>query len=149
VTEERPAAEAGRAGPLVVVAALAERGLPEGDRAVFLARRAPSERHGGLWELPGGKVEPGETPEEALLRELGEELGLAARILGAPQRYEAAVEGRSILFLVYPVDLGGEPAFLAAHDTWVYAPPDRLADFRLAPLDGPALAAWAAGVETR
>lgn len=129
---------------LTVVAALAERDLGGGGKAVFLARRAASSRDGSLWELPGGKVEPGETPEAALLREIREELGLAATIVGPPSRYEAVVEGRPILFIVYPVILGGEPAMLAAHDAWMYASAERIADFSLAPLDGPALEAWTA-----
>lgn len=137
---------AAEVAPLTVVAALAERPFSCGGRAVFLARRSASGRHGGLWELPGGKVEPGEEPGPALLRELREELGLAARILAGPERYNAVVEGRPILFLVFRVDLYGEPAFLAAHDAWAYVPADRVVEYRLAPLDGPALAAWAAKV---
>lgn len=50
------------------------------DGRLLAARRsAPPELAGG-WELPGGKTEPGEAPEDALLRELGEELGVLARI---------------------------------------------------------------------
>ena len=57
---------------LVVAAALVG---PDG--MVLLHRRAFGAVHGGLWEFPGGKVNPGESPESALARELAEELGIA------------------------------------------------------------------------
>lgn len=47
---------------------------PEG--AVLIQRRPRGKQHAGLWEFPGGKLEPGETPEAALVRELQEELGI-------------------------------------------------------------------------
>lgn len=59
--------------PQVLVAAAA---LVDGDGRVLLAQRPPGKSLAGLWEFPGGKVEPGETPERALIRELSEELGL-------------------------------------------------------------------------
>jgi len=50
------------------------------DGRFLLARRAPGSHLGGLWEFPGGAVEPGEAPAQALRRELLEELGVEARI---------------------------------------------------------------------
>jgi len=58
---------------LLLVSAVA---LVDADGRVLLARRPPGKPMAGLWEFPGGKVEPGETPEAALIRELQEELGI-------------------------------------------------------------------------
>ena len=59
--------------PMVLVAAVA---LVDRDGRVLLARRPEGKSMAGLWEFPGGKIEPGETPETALIRELHEELGI-------------------------------------------------------------------------
>ena len=48
--------------------------------ALLVARRSAPEHLAGLWEFPGGKVEPGEEPEAALVRELAEELGIGVRL---------------------------------------------------------------------
>ncbi|MGE4482529.1 8-oxo-dGTP diphosphatase MutT [Acidocella sp.] len=66
-----PAAERASSTLLVVAAALID-----GQGRVLLARRPEGKKMAGLWEFPGGKLEPGETPEAALARELREELGL-------------------------------------------------------------------------
>jgi len=58
---------------VVLVSAVA---LVDGEGRVLLAQRPPGRSMAGLWEFPGGKVEPGETPEAALIRELREELGI-------------------------------------------------------------------------
>ncbi|QQA42897.1 8-oxo-dGTP diphosphatase MutT [Pelagovum pacificum] len=58
---------------VVLVSAVA---LIDTDGRVLLAQRPEGKSLAGLWEFPGGKVEPGETPEEALIRELDEELGI-------------------------------------------------------------------------
>jgi 8-oxo-dGTP diphosphatase len=58
---------------VVLVSAVA---LIDPDGRVLLAQRPEGKSMAGLWEFPGGKVEPGETPEAALIRELHEELGI-------------------------------------------------------------------------
>jgi len=59
--------------PVLVVAVA----LVAADGRVCLQQRPPGKTHAGLWEFPGGKVEPGESPEAALVREIAEELGIA------------------------------------------------------------------------
>jgi len=63
----------GRKRPIVIVAACA---LLDQESAVLIAKRSEGRPLAGLWEFPGGKVEAGEEPEEALIRELHEELGI-------------------------------------------------------------------------
>jgi 8-oxo-dGTP diphosphatase len=62
---------------MLLVAACA---LIDADGRILLAQRPEGKTLAGLWEFPGGKVEPGETPEECLIRELDEELGITTRI---------------------------------------------------------------------
>lgn len=62
--------------PIILVAAAA---LIDKDGSVLIARRAQGRSMAGLWEFPGGKIEEGETPEYALMRELEEELGIKTR----------------------------------------------------------------------
>jgi 8-oxo-dGTP diphosphatase len=59
--------------PLLLVAACV---LRDGEGRILIARRPPGRPLAGLWEFPGGKVEQGESPEHALVRELAEELGI-------------------------------------------------------------------------
>jgi 8-oxo-dGTP diphosphatase len=76
---------------LVLVAAVA---LVDADGRVLLAQRPPGKSMAGLWEFPGGKLEPGESPEDALIRELREELAIdvkascLAPLTFASHRYE-------------------------------------------------------------
>ena len=102
---------------------------------VLIARRKPGRHMGGKWEFPGGKVEPGETPEESLERELQEELAIQVRIgeLLCSAFYEG--DGVSLELLVYRVErVRGEPALIEHQDIrWVR--PEELAVFDLADSD--------------
>ncbi|GAA5539426.1 MULTISPECIES: 8-oxo-dGTP diphosphatase MutT [Brucella/Ochrobactrum group] len=62
---------------ILLVAACA---LVDSDGRVLLAQRPEGKQLAGLWEFPGGKVEPGETPEETLIRELQEEIGITTKV---------------------------------------------------------------------
>lgn len=75
MTDAAPTATAER--KILLVAACA---LVDADGRILLAQRPEGKNLAGLWEFPGGKVEKGETPEETLVRELQEELGISTKI---------------------------------------------------------------------
>ena len=124
---------------LLLVAACA---LIDADGRVLLAKRPPGRPLAGLWEFPGGKVEPGETPEAALIRELEEELGIAASpkclapFTFASHAYEA-------FHLLMPLYLcrqwdGTVEAREGQEIAWVR--PLRLKDYPMPPADEPLIA---------
>jgi len=85
--------------PLIVTAAA----LIDADGRVLLQQRPEGGSMAGLWEFPGGKVEPGETPEAALVRELEEELGIAThQSCLAPATFASEPLGdRDLILLLY------------------------------------------------
>ena len=108
-----------------VVAAVFERA-----GCVLIAQRKDSGPHALKWEFPGGKVEPGETPEAALARELEEELGILAQIDGEIMRYEYQYAGRAPILLIFyrVVSFAGEPRNVEfAQILW--AAPEQLPDY--------------------
>jgi len=78
---------------------------------VLIGQRRPDQPMASQWEFPGGKVEAGESPPQALCRELQEELAVRARIGNEVERYEFRYPGKSpILLIFYAVtDFAGEP----------------------------------------
>jgi 8-oxo-dGTP diphosphatase len=84
---------------MIVVAAA----LIDADGRLLVQRRPEGKPMAGLWEFPGGKVEPGETPEAALIRELGEELGIAtqASCLAPAVFASEPVGDRHMILLLY------------------------------------------------
>lgn len=81
---------------ITVVAALIER-----EGKILVGQRQHGDTHAGKWEFPGGKVERGESPAEALARELREELGIEAVIGEEVIRYEYSYGGKPPLLLIF------------------------------------------------
>lgn len=76
-------------------------GVLERDGKVLICRRRADQPHPLKWEFPGGKLEAGESPESALVRELREELGIEAEIGRELMRYEFAYSGKQPILLIF------------------------------------------------
>ncbi|MCU1238192.1 MAG: hydrolase [Candidatus Solibacter sp.] len=98
---------------LQVVAAIIER-----EGRILVGQRTPAQSHPLKWEFPGGKVEPGESPEQALSRELEEELGIRFAAGEEVTRYEYEYPGKKPIELIFVRvrAFEGEPANLIFHD---------------------------------
>jgi 8-oxo-dGTP diphosphatase len=115
---EGVAAPVGSAGSRVVVAAVIER-----DGRFLAARRTEPAALAGRWEFPGGKVEPGETEEDALIRECREELGVEIEV-GAAVGPEYLAGGGTLTVRTYRAVLtAGEPEPLECHDALCWLRP--------------------------
>lgn len=114
---------------------------------ILLARRAPGEDLAGYWELPGGKVEAGETLAEALARELLEELGVRARVEAELARSIYHYARGSIELIALATDLDGEIGALTVHDAVQWCSADELDGLNIAPADIPLLEVILAGTD--
>ena len=124
---------------IVTVAACA---LVDPDGRVLLAQRPEGKPMAGLWEFPGGKVETGETPEQTLIRELEEELGIVVKeACLAPLTF--ASHGYPEFHLLMPLYIcrrwdGMVTAREGQQLAWVR--PNRLRDYPMPPADVPLVA---------
>ena len=103
------------------------------DGRLLLARRVNPPEYVGLWELPGGKVEPGESPDVALVREIDEELGVA---IAAGQRIgvDVPLPGGYVLRAYRARMVAGDPV-ARDHDAVCWVTADELAGVDLVPND--------------
>jgi len=105
--------------------------------AVLLARRAPGRKHAGKWEFPGGRVEPGETHEAALARELREELSIEAVIGPEAARTRHVYDFGEIELVAFLVSKWTGEITLKDHDAVKWVEARRLLEHELADADVP------------
>jgi 8-oxo-dGTP diphosphatase len=120
--------------------------LIDGNGRVLLAQRPPGKSLAGLWEFPGGKLEPGETPEAALSRELHEELGIVAQGFEPISFVSHAYADFHLVMLLYACrDWQGEPH---GHDgqSLCWEHPAAMPALPMPPADVPLVAALQAKV---
>jgi 8-oxo-dGTP diphosphatase len=91
-------------------------GLIEHGGRILLGQRKPGGKHPLKWEFPGGKIEPGETPQQALAREIEEELGVIAGAITEMHRYDFAYPGQAPVRLIFLHAAG----FTGAIDNRIY-----------------------------
>lgn len=122
--------------PIVLVAAAA---LIDPDGRVLLAQRPEGKSMAGLWEFPGGKVEPNETPEAALIRELHEELGIEtwASCLAPLTFASHAYAGFHLLMPLFACRKWGGIASSREGQALAWVRPERLRDYPMPPADLP------------
>jgi len=113
--------------------------LVDDDGRVLIAKRPEGRSMAGLWEFPGGKIEPGERPEDALIRELGEELGIdvsescLAPLTFASHTYEAF----HLLMPLYVCRRWEGELEARENQQLAWVRPNRMADYEMPPADEP------------
>jgi 8-oxo-dGTP diphosphatase len=124
---------------LLVVAAA----LVDVDGRVLICQRPEGKALAGLWEFPGGKVEPGETPEACLIRELDEELGIrVAQACLAPFVFAShTYEDFHLLMPLYLCRRWEGQVTAHHHSALAWVKPGKLGDYPMPPADAP-LVAW-------
>lgn len=121
---------------LLLVAAVA---LLDADGRVLIAQRPEGKQLAGLWEFPGGKLEPGERPEETLIRELHEELGITVKeACLAPLTFAShAYETFHLLMPLYVCRRWEGTVHAKEGQALKWVMPNRLRDYPMPPADEP------------
>lgn len=134
-----PITEAEGDKPLLLVTACA---LVDADRRVLIAQRPADKAMGGLWEFPGGKIEPGETPEQAIIRELAEELGVETKqACLAPLSFASHnYESFHLLMPLYVCRKWHGTPQAREHQALKWVRPQKLRDYPMPPADEPLIA---------
>ena len=126
--------------PTVLVVAAA---LIDADGRVLIAQRPEGKALAGLWEFPGGKIEPGERPEQALIRELHEELSIEVNAAClAPFVFTShAYDSFHLLMPLYLLRRWSGTVQRREHAALKWVKPNQLSDYPMPPADEP-LVAW-------
>ncbi|MBD2847082.1 (deoxy)nucleoside triphosphate pyrophosphohydrolase [Paenibacillus sp. IB182496] len=120
--------------------------IENGEGQILIARRRAGKAQAGMWEFPGGKLEPGESPQACLQRELLEEMNLAIAPY-APFAVNAHDYGDTAIRLIaYRATLVAGELQLRDHDDYRWVAPSELSAFSFAPADKPFVALLMKGV---
>jgi 8-oxo-dGTP diphosphatase len=113
--------------------------LVDADKRVLIAQRPPGKALAGLWEFPGGKIEPGERPEETLIRELAEEIGIVVKeACLAPLTFASHSYSEFHLLMPLYVCRRWEGTVTAREgQRLAWAKPNRLKEYPMPPADVP------------
>jgi len=116
--------------------------LVDPDDRVLIAKRPPGKAMEGLWEFPGGKVKPGETPEAALIRELREELAIdVTEACLAPFTFAShAYDAFHLLMPLYVCRRWAGTVQALEHDELAWVRPNRMNTYPMPPADEPLVA---------
>lgn len=112
-------------------------GIIHKNNKFLVARRKHGKTLARYWEFPGGKVQPHETPETALQRELLEELQLPVQHIQFFTENLHQSDTQNILLKAYRCDTQHEPQILIDHDDYQWLSPDEIINLMLAPADIP------------
>ena len=125
--------------PILLVVACA---LVDADRRVLIAQRPEDKNMGGLWEFPGGKVEPNESPEQAIIRELKEELNVDTKeACLAPLTFASfSYEKFHLLMPLYVCRKWQGTPVASEHSALKWVRPQRMRDYPMPPADEPLVA---------
>ncbi len=105
-------------------------GVLQHDGKILICRRRADQPHRLKWEFPGGKLEAGESPQAALIRELREELGIESETGSEIMRYEFAYPGKQPILLIFlEVTAWRGDLENRIFDTILWERPEALADF--------------------
>ena len=113
-------------------------GVIRRDGLILIGKRCQDDSYGGLWEFPGGKIEPGETDEECLRREIQEELGLDARIGTLIHVNHASPTFELAVYNAQLEDEDGELQ-LREHEEFRWVKPEELKAYDMLPADEPVI----------
>jgi 8-oxo-dGTP diphosphatase len=113
--------------------------LIDADGRVLIAKRPPGKALAGLWEFPGGKLEPGERPEDSLIRELAEELGISVKAAClAPLTFAShAYDDFHLLMPLYVCRRWDGMVTAREGQELAWVRPTRLRDYPMPPADEP------------
>jgi mutator protein MutT len=121
--------------PVLVVAAVIH--LAHAPEKILIVRRGPGQSGAGFWEFPGGKVELGESPEQALHREIEEELGIQIKVQALVGEELHHYPTKSIRLRLYQAETLQEKLTLTDHDDFKWCKPAEIPIDELSAADRP------------